>query len=228
VPDILAEFSAGHLQNLENLDKSPSFDPKVIIDAVGPQKIASNELLTHKDKAVRTLVAAALSEAATPEAVDPLIKLLNDEDAEVVKAAAAGLGRAGDPRGAGPLFALLQKTPSMRQSVLDAISRSTSAPNIAQLLDQTDSVDLRRSLLGILRSSHDPRVGNTFAKFVNDADADIKETSSLALAELGDPRAVPALLELVKSEDRTTSLNALDALALVAKPEVADALLPLL
>ncbi len=63
VPDILAEFSAGHLQNLENLDKTPSFDPKVIIDVVGPQKIASNELLTHKDKSVRTLVAAALSEA---------------------------------------------------------------------------------------------------------------------------------------------------------------------
>lgn len=228
VPDILAEFAAGHLQNLENLDKTPSFDPKVIIDVVGPQKIASNELLTHQDKSVRTLVAAALSEAATPDAVDPLIKLLNDSDAEVVKAAAAGLGRAGDPRGAGPLFALLQKTPSMRQSVLDAIGRSTSAPGVAQLLESTDSVDLKRSLLSILRDSHDPRVVNTFAKYVGDADADIKETSSLALAELGDPRAVPALLELVKSEDRTTSLNALDALALVAKPEVADALLPLL
>ncbi len=228
VPDILTEFAAGRLQNLENLDKSPSFDPKVIVDVVGPQKIASDELLTHKDKSVRTLVAAALSEAATPEAVDPLIKLLGDEDAEVVKAAAAGLGRAGDPRGAGPLFALLQKTPSMRQSVLDAISRSTSAPNIAQLLEQTDSVDLKRSLLGILRSGHDPRVADTFAKYVGDADLDIREISSLALADLGDPRAVPALLELVKSEDRTTSLNALDALALVAKPQVADALVPLL
>ncbi len=228
VPDILVEFAAGRLQNLEALDKSPSFDPKVIIDVVGPQKIASDELLTHKDKAIRTLVAAALSEAATPDAVDPLIKLLNDSDVEVVKAAAAGLGRAGDAKGAGPLFALLQRSPSMRQSVLDAIGRSTSAPGVAQLLESTDSQDLKRSLLGILRESHDPRVVNTFAKYVNDGDPDIKETSALALAELGDARAVPPLLELAKSEDRTTALNALDALALVAKPAVADALLPLL
>ncbi len=228
VPAILEEFASGHLQNLEALDKSPSFDPKVIIDAVGPQRIASDEFLTHKDKSIRTLVAAALSESATPEAVDPLIKLLNDSDAEVVKAAAAGLGRAGDPRGAGPLFALLQRTPSMRQSVLDAIGRSTSAPGVAQLLESTDSVDLKRSLIGILRDSHDPRVVNTFAKYVNDADPDIKETSALALAELGDARGVPPLLELAKAEDRTTGLNALDALALVAKPAVADALLPML
>jgi HEAT repeat protein len=228
VPDILAEFSAGHLQNLEDLEKKPSFDPKVIVDVVGPQRIASDELLKHKDKSIRTLVAAALSEAATPEAVDPLIKLLQDEDPEVVKAAAAGLGRAGDPRGAGPLFALLQKTPSMRQSVLDAIGRSTSAPGIAQLLESTDSVDLKRSLLSILRASHDPRVGQAFAKYVSHEDPDIKETSALALAELGDPRSVPVLIELAKSEDRSTALDALDALALVAKPEVADALIPLL
>lgn len=228
VPEILATFSAGLLQNLEDLDKKPAFDPKVIVEVVGPQKIASDELLTHKDKSVRTLVAAALSEAASPEAVDPLIKLLNDEDPEVVKAAAAGLGRAGDPRGAAPLFALLQKSPSMRQSVLDAIGRSTSAPGIAQLLESTDSVDLKRSLLSMLRASHDPRVGTTFGKYVTHEDPDIRETSALALAELGDARAVPVLLELAKSEDRTTALDALDALALVAKPEVADALIPLL
>jgi HEAT repeat protein len=89
-------------------------------------------------------------------------------------------------------------------------------------------VDLKRSLLGILRDSHDPRVGNTFAKYLGDADPDIKETSARALAELGDPLSIPALLELAKSEDRTTSLDALDALALVAKPEVADALIPML
>ncbi|HEX6246118.1 MAG TPA: HEAT repeat domain-containing protein, partial [Polyangiales bacterium] len=228
VPDILKEFTSGHLQNLEDLDRKGAFDPKVIVDVVGPQKLASDELLKHPDKAVRTLVAASLSESATSEAVTPLIKLLEDTDPEVVRAAAAGLGRAGDPRGSAPLFALLQKTPSMRQSVLDAIGKSTSAPGIAKLLDQTDSVDLKRSLVGLLRDTHDPRVVDTFAKLLNDADADIKEISAQALAELGDPRAIPALLEQAKSEDRTTALDALDALALVGRPEVADALIPLL
>jgi HEAT repeat protein len=228
VPDILSEFTMGRLQNLEDLDKKSAFDPKVIVEVVGPQKLASDELLKHKDKSVRTLVAASLSESATPEAVDPLIKLLNDSDPEVVRAAAAGLGRSGDPRGSGPLFALLQRTPSMRQSVLDAISKSTSAPGIAKLLDSTDSVDLKRSLVSLLKDTHDPRVIETFAKLLGDADVDIKQTSAMAMAELGDARAVPTLLELSKSTDRTTALDALDALALVAKPEVADALIPML
>lgn len=228
VPEILSEFAAGHLQNLEGLDRKPMFDPKVIVDVVGPQKLASDELLKHKDKSVRTLVAASLSESATPEAVDPLIKLLDDSDPEVVRAAAAGLGRAGDPRGTQPLFALLQKNPSMRQSVLDAIAKSTSAPGIAKLLDATDSVDLQRSLVSLLRDTHDPRVANTFAKLLDSEDPDIRETAAQALADFGDARAVPVLLELAKSEDRTTALDALDSLALVAKPPVADALIPLL
>ena len=228
VPEILAEFSAGHLQNLEDLNRDPAFDPKVIVDVVGPQKLGSDELLKHKDKAVRTLVAAALSEAATPDAVRPLITLLNDEDLAVVKQAAAGLGRTGDPQAAGPLFALLQKNPSMRQSVLDAIGRSTAAPDIAKLLDGTDSVDLKRSLVSLLRDTHDPRVADTFAGLVSHEDPDIAQTAALALADLGDARAVPTLIELAKAEDRTTALDALDALALVADPAVAEALVPML
>lgn len=228
VPEILAEFAAGHLQNLEGLDGKEVFDPKIITDVVGPQRLSSDELVKHNDKAVRVLVAMALSEAATPDVVDPLVKLLEDPEAEVVRQAAAGLGRTGDPRAAGPLFALLQRNPSMRQSVLDAISRSTAAPDIVKLVDTTESVDLRRSLLSMLREMHDPRVRDTFAKFVQHSDPDIRETSALALAELGDARAIPTLLELAKSEDRTTALDALDALSLVAQPAVADALIPLL
>ncbi len=228
VPEILAEFAAGHLQNLEDLEKKPAFDPKVIVDVVGPQKLASDELLKSKDKSIRTLVAVALSEAASPEVVDPLIKLLQDEDTEVVRAAAAGLGRSGDPRAAQPLFDLLGRKPGMRQSVLDAIGRSTSAPGIAKLVEQTQSVDLKRSLVSLLAETHDPRVADTFAKLLGDADADIKQTSAIALAQLGDARAVPVLVEQVSSADRTTSLDALDALALVAKPEVGEALVPML
>ncbi len=229
IPDILQEFTSGHLQNLEDLDRKPTFDPKVIVDVVGPQRIASDELLKNPNKSVRALVAAALAEAADPAAVAPLIKLLDDEDIEVVRQAAAGLGRTGDPRAAEPLFALLQRKPSLRQSVLDAIARSTSAPDIAKLLDGTTTVDLKRSLVSVLRDGHDPRVADTFAKLLSsESDADIRETCALALADLGDARAIPTLLELIKSEDRTTALDALDALALVAKPQVADALIPML
>jgi HEAT repeat protein len=228
VPDILKEFAAGHLQNLEDLDKKPTFDPKVIVDVVGPAKLASDELLKSKDKSVRTLVAVALSESPDESVVQPLITLLQDEDTEVVRAAAAGLGRTGDPRAGQPLFDLLSRKPALRQSVLDAISRSTSAPGVAKLIAQADSVDLKRSLVSALAETHDPRVADTFAGLVSHEDPDIKLTSAMALAELGDARAIPVLLELATHEDRTTALDALDALALVAKPEVGEALVPLL
>jgi len=228
VPDILTEFSSGHLQGLEDLEGRDAFDPKVIVDVVGPQKLASDELVKNPKKPIRALVAAALAEAANPAAVDPLIKLLQDEDLEVVRQAAAGLGRTGDPRAAEPLFAILQSKPSMRQSVLDSIARSTSAPDIAKLLSATQTVDLKRSLVSLLRESHDPRIVDTFAGLVADPDADIRETAALGLADNADPRSVPALLELIKSEDRTTALDALDALGLVAKPQIADALLPMI
>ncbi len=228
VPEILAEFAAGHLQNLEDLENKPTFDPKVIVDVVGTQKLASDELLKSKDKSIRTLVAMALSEAATADVVDPLIKLLEDEDTEVVRAAAAGLGRTGDPRAAQPLFDLLARKPALRQSVLDAISRSTSAPGVAKLVNQAQAVDLKRSLLTMLAAMHDPRVADTFAAFVTHEDADIRQASALALAQLGDARAVEALLKQAEAEDRTTALDALDALALVAQPEVGEVLTPLI
>lgn len=228
VPEILKQFSMGRLQKLEDLDKKSSFDPKVIADVVGPAKLASDELITHKEKSVRVLVASALSEAATPDVVDPLVKLLKDKEPEVIRQAAAGLGRTSDPRAGAPLFELIGRQPTMRHSVLDAIGRSTSAPGIAKLIDSADSIDLKRSLTTMLAATHDPRSADTFAKLLNEQDSDIKQAAALALAELGDPRAVPALAEQAKHEDRDVALDAIDALADLGAPEVAPMLVGLL
>ena len=91
---------------------------------------------------MRALVAMALSEAASPQVVDPLVRLIqnSDEDAEAVRAAVSGLGRTGDPRAAAPLFSLMQKRPEMRQSVIDALAKSTAAPQLAVLLGQANEV----------------------------------------------------------------------------------------
>ena len=228
VPEILSQFSMGRLQRLEDLDKKNAFDPKVIADVVGPAKLASDELITHKEKSVRVLVASALSEAATPDVVDPLVKLLKDKEPEVIRQAAAGLGRTSDPRAGQPLFDLLGRQPSMRHSVLDAIGRSTSAPGLAKLIDSADSIDLKRSLTTMLAATHDPRAADTMAKLLNEQDADIKQAAALALAELGDPRAVPVLAEQAKHEDRDTALDAIDALATLGAPEVAPQLVGML
>jgi HEAT repeat protein len=220
---ILDEFVRGHLQ------AQPDFDPQIITKAIGIAKLSSPELTGHKDMPVRALVAMALSEAASPQVVDPLVRLISNpnEDGEVVRAAVAGLGRAGDPRAAQPLFTLMTKRPEMRQSVLDALAKSTAAPQLIVLLQQANEVNAKRDLVRLLRKTADPRGADALAALVNDPDEDTKEEATHGLAELGDPRAVPPLSVLAQSEDDAVSTDAIDALRRLANPAAAPVLLEL-
>jgi HEAT repeat protein len=220
---ILAEFTSGRLQ------AQPDFDPQIITKAIGIAKLSSPELTGHKETSVRALVAMALSEAASPEVVEPLVRLIQNpsEDGEVVRAAVSGLGRAGDPRAAAPLFQLMQKRPEMRQSVLDALGKSTAAPQLAVLLKQATEVNAKRDLVRLLRKTFDPRAAEPLAAMLGDADADVKEEAAHSLAELGDPRAVPPLLELAHSEQDDVATDAVDALRRLGDPAAAPGLLEL-
>ncbi|MCA9610409.1 MAG: HEAT repeat domain-containing protein, partial [Myxococcales bacterium] len=53
---IIEEFSSGRLQGQEG------FDPRVISNVLGPERLSSNDLLNHAEVSVRTLTAAALAE----------------------------------------------------------------------------------------------------------------------------------------------------------------------
>ncbi len=218
---IVDEFIKGHLQ------AQPGFNPRIITRALGIQKLAS--LTDHKETSVRALVAMALSEAASPEVVPPLVRLIQNpnEDGEVVRAAVAGLGRAGDPRAAAPLFTLMQKRPDMRQSVLDALGKSTAAPQLAVLLKQATDVGAKRDLVRLLRKTYDPRAADPLAAMLGDADDDVKQEAAHGLAELGDARAVPTLLELANSEEDEVATDAVDALRRLGNPSAGDGLLEL-
>ncbi len=220
---ILAEFTSGRLQ------AQPGFDPQIITKAIGIAKLSSPELTGHKEKSVRALVAMALSEAASPEVVDPLVRLIQnkDEDTEVVRAAVAGLGRTGDTRAAAPLFALMQRRPEMRQSVLDALAKSTAAPQLAVLLGQANEVNAKRDMVRLLRKTYDARSADALAAVINDQDEDTREEAAHALAELGDARAVPPLVALANSEEDDVATDAIDSLRRLANPAAAPALLEL-
>ncbi|MDD9941675.1 MAG: HEAT repeat domain-containing protein [Myxococcales bacterium] len=221
---ILNEFTKGLLQG------QPGFDPKVITEALGIQKLASPALTGHEKKPVRTLVAVALAEAASPEVVDPLVRMIEkeDEDAEVVRAAIMGLGRAGDPRAAAPMFSLMQRRAVMRQSVLDALARSTAAPELAVLLKEAKTAINKRDLARLLHKTHDPRSADALAGLLSDQDEDVRIEAAQALAELGDERAVPTLIELARSEDDGTGNDAVDHLRMLGHPDAAPALMAML
>jgi HEAT repeat protein len=220
---ILEQFTRGLLQ------AQPGFDPQVITKALGIAKLSTPELTGHKETSVRALVAMALSEAASPEVVPPLVRLIQNknEDTEVVRAAVAGLGRTGDPSAAGPLFQLMQTRPEMRQSVIDALGRSTAAPQLAVLLGQAKDVDARRDVVRLLRKTYDARAADALASVLADQDEDVRSEAALSLSELGDARAVPPLIELAKSDEDDTATDAIDALRRLGNPAAAPALLEL-
>lgn len=221
---ILDMFTRGLLQH------QPNFDPKVITEAIGIEKLSSPELTGHEEKSVRTLVAVALAEAASPQVVDPLVRMLQraDEDSEVIRAAVAGLGRAGDPRAAQPLFTLMQNRADMRQSVVDALGRSTAAPDLAMLLKEAKDTDTKRDLVTLLHKTHDPRAADALASMLSEENEKIRLEAAQALAEVGDARAVPTLLTLAQNENDVVGNDAIDALRKLAKPEAGNALVGLL
>ncbi len=218
---ILDEFIKGLLQ------KQAGFDPKVITEAIGIQKLSSPELTGHDQMPVRALVAMALSEAASPEVVDPLVRMIqrSGEETEVVRAAVAGLGRAGDARAAQPLFQLMQSRAEMRQSVLDALKKSTAAPQLAVLLKEAKDPVTQRDLVTLLRGTHDPRSADALAALVASEDLDTRIETAHGLADLGDPRAIEPLIALARDPDDSTGNEAVDALRRLGRPEAADALM---
>lgn len=209
---IIAEFSSGRLQG------QPGFDPRVISEVLGPERLSSNDLLNHDETSVRTLTAAALAESATPDVIDPLSRMADFElqreepDQNVLRSIASGLGRAGDPRAGGPLFRILESQPRMRGTVLDALRRTVGAPGIAALIESADGEDLKLELVRMLAASHDPQAADPLAAFIDSDNDDLKQESAFGLAELGDERAVPALIELAQGLDLQVAREALSKL----------------
>lgn len=227
---IIDEFENGRLQH----QRHPPFDPRIIVNVVGVQRLSSPELTGHESVAVRTLVAQALSEAGTPDVIDPLSRMIGDdqnqgEDGQnVLRIAAAGLGRIGDPRAATPLFQLMQRDPALRVQVLDALRRSTGARGLSVLLASAGDAATKRDLAIMLRATHDSAAADALAGLLSSDDEMTRIEAAHGLAELGDPRSVPALVQLAQSESSETGRDALDALLLVESPDMVPPLLPML
>lgn len=217
---IVESFSGGFLQ------QQPGFDPKVISDVLGPAKLAT--LVHDPHLAVRSLVAQALAEAASPDAVEPLITLLDDHDPDVVRAAAAGLGRTGDPRAGTPLFALLARQPAMKQSVLDAMKKSIGAAGLVPLLAAATDVELKRTLVQMIADTHDPAAADALFAQVTSEDAPTKSFAALGLAALGDMRAVAPLLEIARGTEENPAQNAIEAITALRAPDAAATLTQIL
>jgi HEAT repeat protein len=131
------------------------------------------ELLKSPDTQIRQFVAYLLGEAKHPAAIEPLIVALRDSNVGVRGAAANALGKIGDVRALPPLRLLMaDKNPQMVVWAAFALTRLGE-----------DHFDW---LIGALRSP----------------DVMVRRSAVLALNQLGDQRAIPALTLLLEDREK--------------------------
>jgi HEAT repeat protein len=114
----------------------------------------------------------------------------------------------------------MQANPNMRVQVLEALRRSTGARGLAVLLASATDEATKRDLVLMIRATHDPAGADALASVLASTDEIAKLEAASGLAELGDARGVPVLLEIARGTDLGRARDALDMLALVQSPEV--------
>jgi len=151
-----------------------------------PPKAATAEAVkpVTPTTAAAPVVAAAVKPAtpssttpAKADAIKPLLVALHDLDADIAREAATSLGQLGDVAAVEPLIQIVKNSNHYFHSVV----RSAAAMSLGQLKD-------RRAVEALLDA-------------VNDPIADPSTEAIRALVNLADPRAINALVEVVRNSN---------------------------
>jgi HEAT repeat protein len=190
-----------------------------------PGDTAVYDLLRDTDPAIRTGAARILGMAAKLDSIDALIAASHDPDQNVRRAAVAALGSIKDPRCVPPLIDALKDTYWFaRSEAAEALGREQDLRAVKPLLDavtDSDSTAETSAENSLLLLCAVPGVSaDEFAGRLNDPNPKIVLISTVCLALLHDPRAVPVLEKLAASPDPATKLHAVKALGETADPSV--------
>jgi HEAT repeat protein len=205
--DIMVLYRAGHLSKVQRLGGGVAFDPERIVQLIDLDKLASY----HKDEsgAVRQLVATVLSRNADPKYTDQLIALVQDKDAEIARQAAPGLGKIGDQRAREPLLAALRGADKeSRKKYLFALRDGIGTEGLVLAFDSVDDSTHEKTwfqtkqIMDITRILADPRGGDSLEKWIEDRKPHHhwETEAAVAMAEVGDVRAVPYLAKRLRMD----------------------------
>jgi HEAT repeat protein len=201
--------------------------------------------LSHKKVMVRNIAAQALGRIADPRAVEPLIAALADKDEKVPQMAAKALGWIADPRAVEPLMqALKNKNLLARQPAAEALGLIRDPRAVHALVDalkvgfprgntpkniedfywsvyimKQDHL-MRQEAAGALIAIGDASVDPLIA-VLQDEDLKVRGFAAAALGEIGEKRAIKALIPLQQDgEDmvRQASAEALKKLGWQGAP----------
>jgi HEAT repeat protein len=172
------------------------WDEAVAMNAAAVEPLAA--ALKLRDVSVRNAATKALVTIGQP-AFDPLVATLRDSNMDARLAAAKALGALGDARAVEPLIAAIKgSNRDVHWAVVMAVYQ----------LGDVRAVELLIPMLEYWRLySWAPAFGKK-----------VSRTAAEALGRLGDARAVPPLLEALKSDDWDLITLAYEALARIGQP----------
>lgn len=185
------------------------------------------QALSHHNEWLRWHAVSALGKIGDQQAIAPLAQALADPSDMVRQDAAYALGKL---RAVEALLAVLQErrvdTPSAVISTLGNLKDKRAVEPLLALLQTFPSPRARESdeMRRRMMLQRDPRELEAHIR-ASMMTRDVKRNIILALGYLGDPRAVEALIELVKTGNN--SFEALQALVQIGHRRALDALLQL-
>lgn len=210
--EVMKLYRLGHLSKVQRLGGGVGFDPSRIVGLVSLDKLAT--LASDESPAVRQLVATVLSENAEAKWTESLIKLVQDKDAEVARQAAPGLGKIGEQRARDPLVSALKiADKDSRKKYLEALRDGIGTEGLVlALASSSDEEKLAwYQTKQVFDMIHDPKNGGQGLNDPGGADAlyayiDSKPhvhyqwRAAVALAAIGDVRAVPTLARRLRMD----------------------------
>jgi HEAT repeat protein len=224
--DVMALYRLGHLSKVQRLGGGNAFDPNRIISLISLDKLAA--MADDKSPAVRQLVATVLSGTGDSRWTDVLIKLVKDTDAEVARQAAPGLGRIGDARAREPLVTALRGVDKeSRTKYFEALRDGIGTEGLVVALDAAPTEDapedarqpgkaawyFRKQLLNMIyvveatdafkkgQGLNDPSGANALYGYIEkNPHIHLQTHAALALAAIGDLRAVPTLAKRLRMD----------------------------
>jgi len=223
--EVMKLYRLGHLAKVQRLGGGIAFDPNKIVTLIGIDKLAT--MAGDESGAVRQLVATVLSSSADPKWTDTLIKLVKDKDAEVARQAAPGLGKIGDARATEPLVSALRGVDKeSRTKYFEAIRDGIGTQGLVVALQAAPTEDepgernpgkaawyFRKQLLNMIhvieatdafkpgQGLNDPSGADALYKFIeSNPHIHMQTHAALALAAVGDVRAVPTLAKRLRMD----------------------------
>lgn len=165
------------------------------------------EALGHGEWLVRLHAVESLGKTKSPDAVDPLLRLLfNDRDSSLREDAVRALGEIGDARAVEFLLTAL-KEPGLRPLVAEALGRigdQRAVPALVAVVEGTDRPEQTRTVAGC---------GDQWTEEMT-----AQAAAARSLGQIRDPATIPALVAALKNT--VTRAEAATALVAFGQPAI--------